>query len=226
MPFLIIVILISIHEIGHFIIAKYFGFDIDKIYLYPYGGISKFNLQMNVSLRNEFIVLIMGPIFQIIAFLILINIPFFYIYEELIYTINYSILIFNLLPIYPLDGGKLLNILFNYLLNFKKSFMVVIFISYLTITFLLFYYFKTSLSLNIIFMIFFLIYKVTSEKRNVDNYYNKFLLERYLNNYDFRRRKKIASIDNLYRDCSHIIRKNNHYYTEREILRKKFNSKY
>lgn len=181
---------------------------------------------MNVSLKREFIVLIMGPIFQIIAFLALINISFFNAYKELIYTINYSILIFNLLPIYPLDGGKLLNILFNYLLNFRKSFIGVISISYLTIIFLLIYYFKTTISLNIIFMICFLIYKVTSEKKSINNYYNKFLLERYLNNYDFKRRKKIDSINNLYRDCSHIIKKDSRYYTEKDFLREKFNSKY
>ncbi len=206
--------------------AKLFKFEIDKIYFYPYGGISKFNLQMNVSLNKELVVLIMGPLFQMIAFLVLINISYFNKYKLLIYSINFSILFFNLLPIYPLDGGKLLNIIFNYKLNFKRSLKLVIYISYLTVVLLFLYYFKTSVSLNVIFMLIFLLYKIISENKNINNYYNKFLLERYLNNYYFKKRKKILSINDLYRDCSHIIKNNNHYYTEKEILRKKFNGRY
>ena len=222
MPFLIITILITIHELGHFLTAKYYNFDIDKIYLYPYGGISKFNLEMNVSLKKELIVLIMGPIFQIICYNIIILIPFFSNYHEIIKSIHYTILVFNLLPIYPLDGGKLLNIIINYFFSFKFSLRLVILISYLVVISLSLYFFKISLNLNIIFMICFLLYKIGEERKNIRIYYDKFLLERYLKNYNFKKYKKINSIDKFYRDKKHIIKINNNLYSEKEYLNKKY----
>ncbi len=211
---------------GHFLTAKYYQFDIDKIYFYPYGGISKFNLKMNVSLKKELIVLLMGPIFQIIAYLILINIDFFINDKLLIKSVHYSILAFNLLPIYPLDGGKLLNIFLNYRFNFQLSMKIVIFLSYFVVFILFIYFFKTEFSLNIVLMLCFLLYKIKVENNKRNFYYDKFLLERYLNNYSFKKKKKVASINHLYRDRSHLIKGKNRYYTEKEILTKKFSQKY
>ena len=72
--FIIISVLIIIHELGHFIFAKIFGIETDKIYIYPLGGISKFNMPLNTSPYKEFLILIMGPIFQNIAYFILLTI--------------------------------------------------------------------------------------------------------------------------------------------------------
>ncbi|MCI8547480.1 MAG: hypothetical protein HFJ38_01185 [Bacilli bacterium] len=226
MPFLLIFFLIFIHEVGHFLMAFLFGFTIDKIYLYPYGGISKFNLEMNVDLKKELVVLFMGPIFQILGYCFIMHFSFFSSYHEMIQTIHYSILFFNFLPIYPLDGGKLINILFGYKLNFRRSFRCAIFLSYITVFLLFLYYIKTSLSLNVVFMLSFLIYKITIENRNENTYYNKFLLERHLNSCHFKRYKKIHSIDDFYRNCSHIIQVGDRFLTEKECLAKKFNTKY
>ena len=100
-----------------------------KIYLYPLGGISKFNMDQNISLLKEFLILIFGPIFQIFAYLLLKRLlPQ---YENIIIVYHYSILIFNLLPIYPLDGGKLVNLFLSSVFSFKISYYLSIAISYL-----------------------------------------------------------------------------------------------
>lgn len=181
---------------------------------------------MNVSLNKELVVLMMGPIFQIIAYLILVNIPFFYNDRLLIKSIHYSILTFNLLPIYPLDGGKLFNIFLNYRFNFNLSMKIVVFTSYFIVLVLFTYFLKTEFSLNIILMLCFLLYKIKEESNKRSFYYDKFLLERYLNNYSFKKKKKVSSINHLYRDRSHIIKGKDRYYTEKEILTKKFSRKY
>ena len=108
-----IFILIFVHELGHFETARIFKFEVDKIYLYPTGGISKFTGRINVSWYKDLLVLINGPLSQFIIYFILV---IFYPYKnsiEILKYIHYSILLFNLLPIYPLDGGKIINILFN-----------------------------------------------------------------------------------------------------------------
>lgn len=226
MPFIILLLLIIVHEIGHFITAIFFRIEVDKIYIYPFGGVSKFNISLNESLLKEFLILIMGPIFQIIFYFIIINIDYFNNYVKLITVYNYTILLFNLLPIYPLDGGKLLNILLSTKLSFRNSFDVSIIISYLTLLFISIYLLCKSLSLNIIVIISFLIFKISRELKKRKYIFDKFLLERYLNKYSFKKRKKVNSINSFMRGKYHLVKKDNKYYTEKTILENKFHNRY
>ena len=79
MPFIIISLLLFVHEIGHFLTAYLLKIKVDKIYFYPYGGESHFNMDLNESILKEFIILIMGPVFQFIIYFILIVSVVFYI---------------------------------------------------------------------------------------------------------------------------------------------------
>jgi len=176
-------------------------------------------MDLNINIFKEFIVLISGPIFQIIAYLILLNI--FNEYSNFIKAYHYGILIFNLLPIYPLDGGKLLNIIISLKVPYKTTYKITIYISYLII-FLLLIINRYNIKLNIIIVIIFLMYKVTKEYNNIEYIYQKFLLERYLNKYKFKDTKIINNINNFYRDKSHLIKLNNKYYKESELLTKKY----
>ena len=132
----------------------------------------------------------MGPLTQIIFVYILS----FYIDNSNLVLFNYYnrlILLFNMLPIYPLDGGKLLNIVINY-------FNLILFIIFLLLGIMLIKEFKKA-----------------------PFYYQRFLLERYINNYFFSRIKNIKSIENMKRDNYHFIRG----ISEKEYLRIYFNSK-
>ena len=99
MPFLLLVGLILIHEAGHFFTAFLLGIEVDKIYLYPFGGISKFNISFNELLWKEFLILIMGPLMQTVGYITITHISYFSSYFNLIRVYHYSILFFNLLPI-------------------------------------------------------------------------------------------------------------------------------
>ena len=226
MPFIILLLLIIVHEVGHFVAALIFNVGVDKIYIYPFGGVSKFNMPLNESLLKEFIILLMGPLFQMICYLVIINISYFSKYYNLIETYNYTILIFNLLPIYPLDGGKLLNILLSTKLSYRNSFNISIYISYLTSIIIGIFLICRNLSLNIIVIISFLFYKISIEYKKRRYIFDKFLLERYLNKYSFKRRKKVDDINKFVRGKYHIVKKGNKYYTEKTILENKFSDKY
>ena len=193
--------------------------EVDKIYLYPFGGISKFFLPLNFSFLKEFIILIAGPIFQFIMMFFLIKIfPDFSYYIK---TYHYGMIIFNLLPIYPLDGGRLLQLIFSMVIPFKYSFIFTLYISYLLI--IIYFVFSINyLKLNSIFMFIFLLYKVSYYYFRVDNIYEKFLLERYLYNYYFKRTKYIKNPKCFYKNRRHIIRIGSNYYTENEFLLKKY----
>lgn len=226
MPFIILFSLIFIHELGHFLTAVYFKIEIDKIYIYPFGGISKFNILLNENLLKELIILIMGPLAQLIFYYIIINIDYFYNYKELITVYNFTILCFNLLPIYPLDGGKLLNIILSFKISFKRSLNISLFISYITIAILSGYFIIKYFSINLIVIISFLLYKVRLEEKNKKYLVDKFLLERYLYKYKFKKRKKVKNLDGFMRNMNHLVNIDGKYHTENEILYKKFNNKY
>lgn len=199
--------------------AKALLVPVDKIYLYPLGGISKFFLPLNSSLIKEFLILIAGPLSQELAKVILVCLmPR---YHNLIITYHYGILIFNLLPIYPLDGGKLVHLFFSSLIPFEKSLKVSLIISYLTII-TYFIICLPTLKLNNIIVITFLMSKVIGEHKQIKYIYEKFILERYLNNYNFKRSKLINNYDNFYKNHRHLIKEEGIYYTEKEYLDKKY----
>ena len=200
--------LIFIHELGHFFVAKLLGWNVDKIYFYPYGGFTKFNEELNKPKYQELFIMLAGPIAQIIYYVLLNKFNFLNFYEiSLFESYHYSILLFNLLPIYPLDGGKFFNILFNYFLSFRKSFKLIILVSY-TIIFafvVIIFFNKLSFSLSSILVIILVMCKLTQERKKEKYYFNKFLLERYLNDYNFSKIKIIQGINDVRRDYKHVI---------------------
>lgn len=221
--FLIIFFIIIIHELGHLAAAKVFKWNIDKISIYPYGGCVKFNEKINKPIYQEFIILISGPMFQIILFFIvyilfnnnIISIRNYYIFK----SYHNTLLMFNLLPIYPLDGGKLLNVLFNYLFPYKKGNKLIIYFSYLIVLLLMISY----KNINFILMSILLITEITLYLKRQDYLFNKFLLERYLNNYNFPKLKIINKKDDMYREKRHLLKRKGKYYTEHEYLNERFN---
>ncbi|ALC89802.1 stage IV sporulation protein FB [Bacillus sp. FJAT-18017] len=104
--------IIFIHEIGHAFAAAMFSWRIKRITLLPFGGVAEMDEHGNRPLKEETIVILAGPVqhvWMIAAAYILhssgliLDSTF-----ELFLEYNMMILVFNLLPIWPLDGGKLL----------------------------------------------------------------------------------------------------------------------
>lgn len=203
--------------------SKIFNWKIVKITLYIFGGCCFFDEKQNKPLKEELLILLAGPIFQIIYFLImsflnqnnLLSIRNYLILKNY----HYTLLSFNLLPIYPLDGGKLLNIITNYLFPLKKSNKIVIYISYILV-FLIFFKYH---SLNYVLMEIFLFTEITNFLKSQYFLYNKFLLERYLYKYNFKKSTIIDDENKMYKERKHLLHLKNKYYTEEEYLNNRFN---
>ena len=72
------------------------------------------------------------------------------------------------------------------------------------------------------FLSIFLFVKLSLEVKQVPYYYEKFLLERYLNHYFFHKSKVINSSDDFQRSHRHLLKMGDNYYVEREYLEKKY----
>lgn len=215
--YLAFTMLIIIHELGHIISALIFKWKIDKIVILPIGGMTKFNDLINKPLIEEFIIAVSGIIFQLIFYLLFLR------SSDTFFYCNIVILIFNLIPIYPLDGSKILNIILNKLVSFKISYLISIYISFIIILILFFYLIiKKDIVLIIILIPLFL--GLIKEYKNRKDLLNKFYLERYLYNINYEKIKTIKGINlsKMKRDYKHIFVNNNEYYTEDIILKNKF----
>jgi Zn-dependent protease len=109
---------VLLHELSHSLMAKRLGLNVTSITLFLFGGVSSLT-QEPESARDEFRVAIVGPgtSFVIAALCGVIFLVFWLIDEEAsvpgaisgyLAFINLAVGIFNMLPGYPLDGGRVL----------------------------------------------------------------------------------------------------------------------
>ena len=178
-----------------------FKWKIISITFYPYGGLTLFSKMENSSILEEIIILLSGPILQIITYLILIN---FFKYDY-IKSYHYSLLIFNMLPILTLDGGNLLNLLLNKIFNYLNSFYISIVISFITIIFLIYFCISYYYNFNLFLMSIFLIFKIIKSIKNIKYCYHKFILERYLYKIEYKKHNISKDIYSFYKERNHYI---------------------
>ena len=221
--------IIIVHELGHYIVAKLCDLKPKKIIIYPYGGITKIDIPLNTKINKELYIAISGVIFQsiyylFIVFLYEINFIRDYIFNEFT-AYHYSIVIFNLLPIHPLDGAKILNLLLLKVFPYKLTLKLNVYISIviLIIVMILNYY---AFNYTTILIISIIVDNIIKYYREINYLFNKFLLERYLYMYKYNEIKKITKIDNMYKEKRHVIKEKNKYFTEKQLLKQRFDKKY
>lgn len=113
---LLITTIVVIHELGHFLAMKFFRYNDTGIFFIPLLGAYVSGTKREVSQRESAIILLAGPlpgmIIGIVCYLIYQQDPTlaiaFMSFEKIGLAFLFLNLI-NLLPIFPLDGGQLLN---------------------------------------------------------------------------------------------------------------------
>jgi len=112
---------VLLHEIGHTLVARHYGIKTTEIVMFPIGGVSR--PERMPKAREEFWIAISGPLVNalIAAGLFiwlavnnqwvpikLLNEPTDANLIERIAAGNFLLFVFNLLPAYPMDGGRVL----------------------------------------------------------------------------------------------------------------------
>lgn len=166
---------------------------------------------------KEILILIMGPIAQILAYTFLSRIT---IHQRILNYYHYGILFFNLLPIIPLDGGRLLNIVLNYFLPYRKTLYLSVIISYaLTIGIL---FINNTFSISMIVTYIVLVVLVHKEEIKISIHFHKFILERLLKEYRFKKTSYIKNEKKMFRYRNNVFKINNTLIEEKEYLMKKY----
>ncbi|OJY87493.1 MAG: hypothetical protein BGP13_24705 [Sphingobacteriales bacterium 40-81] len=112
---LLLVVVMIIHEAGHFIAMKYFKYKDVQLLFVPFLGAFVSGRPGIISQRQRTITLLAGPLPGIITGILLFVI---FKYNQQIFYYHLSLMfvllnIFNLLPVSPLDGGQLIENLFS-----------------------------------------------------------------------------------------------------------------
>lgn len=120
------------HEFGHSLACKSVGGTAQRIMLWPLGGIAFVNPPLRPG--AVFWSIAAGPLVNVILFPALWYLSSLFPPERagdlgqflaILGEINVWLLVFNLLPIYPLDGGQILHSLLWFMLGFARSLMIV-----------------------------------------------------------------------------------------------------
>ena len=108
-----------LHEGGHALVAERRGYELSSLRLLPYGAEIDFGGE-EMSGRDELWVALAGPLTSLLLAALTLAlfwlIPDLYPYTETAFAVNFSLFLCNLLPVYPLDGGRILHALLR-----KKS---------------------------------------------------------------------------------------------------------
>jgi Zn-dependent protease len=119
---LLVFLCVTLHEFGHIIMARRFGVNTPEVILSPIGGIANME-RMPEKPSEELLVAIAGPLVNVaiaLALMIVTGIGFSEIgaldFEKVSLTerlilVNVTLVLFNLIPAFPMDGGRVLRAL-------------------------------------------------------------------------------------------------------------------
>jgi Zn-dependent protease len=127
---LAVFVCVVLHELGHALTAKRFGIETKKITLLPIGGIASLQ-SIPESPKQELLVALAGPLVNVIIAVILffiipvdelMHLNFTETFEILmsftwqnfiffLFIVNLGLVVFNMIPAFPLDGGRVLRAL-------------------------------------------------------------------------------------------------------------------
>ncbi len=110
----ILFVIVVLHEYGHALTAKSLGYRVHKILLHPFGGAALIEGDWAKNAKHEFWITVNGPLVNLV--LALLTFPFIHLSPLLgfFFLINVILLAFNMLPTYPMDGGRLVRAFFTW----------------------------------------------------------------------------------------------------------------
>jgi len=117
--------IVLVHELGHVVAARGYGWTVREVKLLPFGGVAEVEEAGGVPAKEEAVVALAGPLQNV--WMAAAAWAFGQIgwwngdWSDYVWHANVMIGLFNLLPILPLDGGKLMQAALSRTLTFHQT---------------------------------------------------------------------------------------------------------
>ncbi len=134
LEYLALFLIVTIHEFGHALACRQVGGTANQIVLWPLGGVAYVNPPPRPGATLWSIAA--GPLVNVALLPILFGLytwsrsagwaetmPDAYAFVRAVLLIDFGLLVFNMLPIYPLDGGQILRSLLWFIVGRARSLM-------------------------------------------------------------------------------------------------------
>ncbi|MCF0147523.1 MAG: site-2 protease family protein [Clostridium sp.] len=195
--FIFAFIWVFLHEIAHILIALKYGCKFYNIGFHIFGLNAELSEINTLKDKEKIAVYVAGALFNIISAFTLYLISFKYknTFIETGISLNIGLAFFNLLPAYPLDGSRILEIVLSKRILFKKAQRIISIISYVIaglfiISGISIYIFLHSLNLSIIIGAIIIVYITRMEQHtsmyitmgNIVKKRKKLLKDNYIEN--------------------------------------------
>lgn len=197
------IIIIIVHEMGHFLTGYFLKLKVKEISLFMFGGVTIFDEDLNLNIFKELLVVVMGPVVQMLFYMLV-----YYLYTKgfvsvntmkKVSTINLTLLEFNLLPILPLDGAKILNNILDLILSYDLAHKVSLAVSFLALPLVFLFDNKLIIILVVISLLVRLFEEINWHKFRI----NKLLLERKLKGIKFKKLREFESLTKVKRNVTY-----------------------
>lgn len=180
--------IVFIHECGHAAAAALFGCRVRSIQMLPFGGVAVIEDGGKLTAYREIVIALAGPLQNVLMVGVVVLIRQFQLGDPVFldYIINANMLIalFNLLPVLPLDGGKVVQAIVSLWAPYYTTLMWTYRISILCSAGVILTAVSQWLSgdygvpLNLLLIGFFLLYSNVTDYRNVPYRFIRFLMNR------------------------------------------------
>ena len=129
---LIGVISIILHEFTHIFVGNRLGCKLSALEFGLTGAKAEITNIEDLLDKEKLILYLSGPIMNLF-----LGVRLFCLYKvtsfsllEVCYSVNFSLFIFNLIPAYPLDGSRILELIFSKYISYMKSKKITTYVSY------------------------------------------------------------------------------------------------
>ena len=182
-------VIVFVHELGHASAAALLGIKVNSIQMLPFGGVAVIEDRGDLTAGKEILISLAGPLQNVIMMGAAAGMLSLHWWdgEFLIYFIeaNAIIALFNLLPILPLDGGKITQAWVSLFLPYYKTLIITYRLSIVASVVMIMISLSPLLmeeagkiELNILLMGCFLLYSGIEDYRNIPYRFLRFLVNR------------------------------------------------